>query len=99
MEILGNVGQFCPKAASRTKDTYLSAKFHNIAKRRGSKRAAVATGHKILESVYLILSKKEPYKEIGPEAARSQKSRTSEYLMIRKLEEAGYNIQKVEVPI
>jgi transposase len=85
-------------AASRTKDTYLSAKFHNIAKRRGNKKAAVATGHKILESVYHILSKRETYKEIGPEAARSQKSRASEYSMILKLEKAGYNIQKVEVP-
>jgi transposase len=85
-------------AASRTKDTYLSAKFHNIAKRRGNKRAAVATGHKILEIVYHILSKREPYKEIGPEAARSQNSRANEYSMIQKLEKAGYNVQKVEVP-
>ena len=49
-------------AASRTKEIYLGAKFHNIAKRHGNKKAAVSTGHKIIESVYLILYKKEPYK-------------------------------------
>ena len=85
-------------AALRTKDTYLSAKSHNIAKRRGNKRAAVAMGHKILEIVYHILSKRETYKEIGPDAARSQKSRANEYSMIQKLEKASYDVQKVGVP-
>ena len=82
-------------AVSRTKDTYLSAKFYNIARRRGKKRAAVAVGNRILKDVYHILSKSEPYKEIGAEAARDRKSKAKERAMIRQLERIGYNVQRV----
>jgi len=39
-------------AASRTKDTYLKARFWTIAGRAGKKRAAVAIAHSILKAVY-----------------------------------------------
>ncbi len=51
-------------AVSRKKDTHLNTKFHNIARRRGRKRAAIAVGHKILKIVYHILSEKKPFKPI-----------------------------------
>ena len=51
-------------SASRTKGTYLAAKYHITAKRRGGKRAAVAIGHRILNVVYHILSSGESYKEL-----------------------------------
>jgi hypothetical protein len=31
--------------------------------RRGHKKSIIAVGHKILEVVYIILSRKEPYKD------------------------------------
>lgn len=39
-------------AASRTKNTYLSAQFWRLAGRRGKRRAAVAVGHSILVIAY-----------------------------------------------
>src|SRR5712691_13555899 len=36
------------QAAARTKNTYLSAQYHQIAARRGNKRAVVAVAHSIL---------------------------------------------------
>jgi len=82
--------------ASRTKDTFLSARYHNIARRRGSKRAAVAIGHQILKDVYRILSTGEPYREVGAEAARNRKSDARRCSMIQELEEMGYSVQKTE---
>lgn len=82
--------------ASRTKDTFLSARYYNIARRRGSKRAAVAIGHQILKDIYHILSTGEPYKEIGAEASRNRKSDARECSMIRELERLGYSVRKIE---
>ncbi len=39
-------------AAVRTKNTYFAARFHRLAAKRGSKRAIVAIGHKILGDYY-----------------------------------------------
>lgn len=55
----------CAWAASRTKDTYLRAKYHSLVGRRGKKRALIAVGHKMLIMSYYILKNKTPYKELG----------------------------------
>lgn len=52
-------------AATRTKDTFLSAKYHRIAARRGKKRALIAVGHSILKSVYFVLSTGSDYVDLG----------------------------------
>lgn len=52
-------------AASRTKDTYLAGHFHRIAARRGRKRAAAAVAHTILVTVYHIVGRREPYRDLG----------------------------------
>lgn len=46
------------KTASQFKGYYKA-----LAIRRGHKRAIVALGHKILEIIYTILKKKQPYKD------------------------------------
>ena len=46
-------------AASRTKDTYLSAQYRNISRRRGKKRACVAVGHSILTITHHLISDPE----------------------------------------
>jgi transposase len=52
-------------AATRTKRTYLAALFHRLATRRGRKRAIMAVAHSILVSAYHMLSRNEPYHELG----------------------------------
>jgi transposase len=52
-------------AAARTKDTYLSALYHRIAARRGKKRAIAAVGHSILNSIWYMLTYREPYNDLG----------------------------------
>jgi transposase len=71
-------------AASRTKDTALSA--INIARRRGKKRALVAVGHQILIEIYRVLKTGEHYQDVGAEAVNGIKSKNMELRLIRELE-------------
>ena len=57
----------CGWAASRTKNTYLSAKYKSLVGRRGKKKAIIAVGHKILIATYFILRDKIEFKELGPD--------------------------------
>ena len=48
-------------AASHSKDCLMAAKHKAIAARRGSKKANMAIGHKILTAAYFVLRDKTPY--------------------------------------
>ena len=52
-------------AAVRTKGTYLSALYHRLAARRGKQRAIIAVAHSIMRSVFHMLSRNAPYRELG----------------------------------
>jgi transposase len=54
-------------ACITTKDSYLGAQYHRIAKRRGKKKAIIAVAHSILVIVYHILKHKVPYRDLGPD--------------------------------
>lgn len=49
----------------KTKNSYLNDKYHRLKARRGAKRAALAIGHKIIRAVHAVLTKREPYKDLG----------------------------------
>ena len=55
------------QAAARTKNTYLAERHHRLARRRGQKRAVVATGRHILEIAYVIMKDRVPYTDLGPD--------------------------------
>jgi transposase len=57
----------CGWAASRTKNTYMSAKYKSLVGRRGKKRAVIALGHKILIATFFIIKDKVAYNELGPD--------------------------------
>jgi len=79
-------------AASHTKQTYLSALFGRLVGRRGKKRALVACGHSILNSVYYMLRDGVGYKELGSghfdELAGGRMTRN----LVRRLEAQGYRV-------
>ena len=52
-------------AAVRTKGTNLSALYRHLAARRGKQRAIMAVAHSIMRSVFHMLSRNEPYRELG----------------------------------
>lgn len=81
-------------AASRTKGSAFNAIYHNIAKRRGKKRALIAVAHRILIEIYHVLTTGEPHQDIGFEEAHERAIKRRERAMIRSLEKAGYSVAK-----
>jgi len=80
------------QAAARTKNTYLSAKSHQIAARRGGKRAAVAVGHSILVIYYHMLKTGEPYQEKGGDYFSELDRQHAERRLTKQLERLGYQV-------
>lgn len=58
-------------ATARTKGNHLAARHRRIRSRRGSKRAAVATGHAILRTVWHMLDRREPFNNLGDDYYKS----------------------------
>jgi transposase len=79
-------------AASHTKETYLSALFHRLAGRRGKKRALVACGHSILNSVYHMIKNNESYKDLGMGHFEQLPHQRLTRNLVRRLEAQGYRV-------
>lgn len=81
-------------AASRTKDTYLSAQYKNLARRRGKRRACVAVGHSILTIVYELLSDEDArYEELTAEAYRTTDRDRLKFSLIKRLRSLGVEVE------
>ena len=52
-------------SATHTKAIYVATLFRRLAARRGKQRAMIAVAHSILVSVFYILVRHEPYRELG----------------------------------
>jgi transposase len=61
-------------AAAKTKGSYLRDKFYRLKARRGYKRAAVAIGHKILVSIYHMISQNVSYNDLGDLPGQGQQA-------------------------
>lgn len=73
-------------AAARTKDTYLNALYHRLAARRGKKRAIGAVGRSILNSIWYMLTNREPYKDLGGDYFDERKKDAKVNYYVRQLE-------------
>lgn len=81
-------------AASHTKGTYLSTRYHNIARRRGRKKAVLAVGHTILKVVHHLLSDPErKYADLGADYYDKRRTSHLAVSLVRKLEKLGYQVQ------
>ena len=81
-------------AASRAKDTYLAAQYRRIAARRGKKRALVAVGHTILVIVSHILTRRQPYRELGVGYFDELDRQRVEHRLVHRLERLGYTVTR-----
>jgi transposase len=86
-------------AASHTKDTYLSAQYHRLAKRRGRKRAAVALGHTLLVIVYYLLRRGVEYQELGAGYLDGLASERLTKQLVRRLEKLGHKVTLEPQPV
>jgi len=82
----------CAHAASHTKDTYLSSKFHSIKARRGVQKAAIATSRHIMIGAFHIIKNKEPYKELGGDFLLRLRPKNVAQSMIKRLKSLGYEV-------
>ncbi len=80
------------RGAARSKGTYLSALYHRIAARRGSKRAAVAVGHAILVAIYHMLKTGTPYQDPGPDYFDKLNKQAIVKRAVKRLETLGYKV-------
>jgi len=84
------------RAAARTRNTYLSAQYHRIAARRGSKRAAVAVAHTILVIAYHILRRGTTYQELGGEYFDRRSQDQLVKRLAKRLGKLGYEVVPTE---
>ena len=79
-------------AASHTKETYLAARFHRLAARKGKKRAIVAVAHTILVSLYHMLKNKQPYRELGADFLDHRNAENIKRYLLKRLERLGLQV-------
>lgn len=79
------------QAAGRTR-TYLGAAYRRLTTRRGSKRAAVAVAHMLLVIAYHVISRGEPYAELGANHFDELSRERVRQRLTRRLEALGYRV-------
>jgi transposase len=91
VEAAGSVGRM--KGAN-----YLSAQHARLTARRGMGRAQVAVAHSILVSAYYMLSRDEPYQDLGADwlARRNDEAHTRR--LVAQLERLGHTVVLDPVP-
>jgi transposase len=84
-------------AASKTKDTYLSAQYRRLATRRDKQRALIAVRHSILVMAYHILTRRVPYREVGPLYFDNLDRQRVQQRLVPRLERLGYAVNLAPV--
>jgi transposase len=81
------------QAAARTKNTYLAAQYGRIKGRRGHNKAIVAVAHSILVIAYQLLTREQPYTDLGADYfVKRQQSDAYRNRLVRQLERMGYDV-------
>lgn len=87
----------CAEAMSRTKGNYLSAQYARIKGRHGHNKAVLAVAHSILVIAYHVLSRQEPYRELGGDYfIQRQHKEAYQRRLVCQLERMGYDVTLVE---
>jgi transposase len=79
-------------AVSRAKETYLSALYHRMVRRRGKKKATVAVAHAMIVIAYHILKHKLPYSELGADYFDRLNVSYIKHHFTKRLEALGYKV-------
>jgi len=85
---------------SHTKENYLSAQYHRLARRMGEKRAIVAVSHSLLTIIYQMLRTDQDYHDLGPHFFQTLDTTRQRDTAVRRLEALGYKVmleEKTEV--
>ena len=80
------------KAASITKDTFLSEQFRRLARRKGAPRATMAVGHTIMTIAYHILKDNTSYRELGSDYHDKINKKRNQNYFVGRLERMGLKV-------
>jgi transposase len=86
VEAAGSVGRM--KSAN-----YLSAQHARLTKRRGMGRAQVAVAHSILVSIYHMLTRDEPYQDLGADWLARRNDQAHTRRLVAQLERLGHTVR------
>ena len=84
--------------AVRTKGTYVSALYRRLAARRGKRRAILAVAHSIMGSVFHMLSRNEPYRELGATYFDERRRHYTVDRLTARIEHLGYRVHLEPLP-
>ena len=79
-------------AAVKTKNTYWGAAFNRLKVRKGSKKALIAIGRKILVATYTMLKNKTAYAELGADYVDAKMHSKRVNYHQKQLENLGYGV-------
>jgi hypothetical protein len=85
VEAAGAVGRMKGK-------NYLSAQHARLTRRRGMGRAQVAVAHSILVSAYWMLTRDEPYRDLGADWHQRRNNEVHARRLIAQLERLGHKV-------
>ncbi len=80
------------QAAARSKNNYLAAHYTRLKGRRGHKRAIIAVGHSILIVAYHMLTRHQPYDDLGADYYLRRDGQAHARRLVRQLEHLGYDV-------
>lgn len=80
-------------AASRQKDSFLSARFRRLQFRIGRNKAIIATARQILVLVFHVLSTERPYTDLGADFHDQHDKERAVRRMTRRLQRLGFDVQ------
>ncbi len=78
--------------ATHTKKSYLATLYQRIAARRGRKKAVIAVAHAILVICYSVLTRQEPYQELGANYFDERERQNIERRLVKRLQRLGYEV-------
>jgi transposase len=79
-------------AATHTKKTFLSAKYHRLVRRLGKKKALIAVAHTLTVVIYNVLVRKEQYNELGADYFDRNRSDKQRKYFVKRLEALGFTV-------
>jgi transposase len=82
----------CAWSASHTKDTYFSAQYKRLAKKRGKRRAMIAVAHSLLTIIYHMIKKRSNYKELGADFFDSLNPERIVRYHVKRIESFGFTV-------
>ena len=81
------------QAAAHMKHTALPARYRRIAARRGAKKAVIALAHTLLVIAYHVISRRQPYHELGEEYLQRTDPEARAQRLVRQLSHLGFDVR------